>query len=120
MSGWTDNLAGLSAACLDQAAFGERITLSDSSAIYGIFDLPGPEAGGWGTDVGRLMRLGDQPNPSITISSADAATLADGDTLSVRGLTYTITRIHQTDSIDLTRVDLMPTATNTPIGMRYR
>lgn len=100
--------------------FGESVTLAGGSIIYGIFDLPGPEAGGWGTDVGRLMRLGDQPNPSLTVSSTDAAAIAEGDTLTVRGLTYTVTRIHQADNIGLVLIDLMPSATNTPIGMRYR
>lgn len=120
MSGWTDNLADLSAACTNQAAFGEPVTLAGGSIISGIFDLPGPEAGGFGTDVGRLMRLGDQPNPSLTVSATDAAAIAEGDTLTVRGLTYTVTRIHQADGIDLVQIDLMPTATNTPIGLRYR
>jgi hypothetical protein len=38
----------------------------------------------------------------------------------VRGLTYNITRKHQADGGDLVMLDLMPTATNTPLGMRYR
>ena len=120
MSGWADNLADLSAACTSQAAFGEPVRLPSGATVHGIFDFPGADVGGWGTDVGRLMRLGDQPNPSLYLAGTDTATLAEGDTLTVRGLTYTVTRIHQADSIDLVRIDLMPTATHTPLGLRYR
>jgi hypothetical protein len=120
MSGWADNLADLSAACTSQAAFGELVTLPSGAIVSGVFDLPGPEAGGFGTDVGRLMRLGDQPNPSLYLAGTDAAALAEGDTLTVRGLTYTVTRIHQADSIGLVLIDLMPTAANTALGLRYR
>ena len=120
MSGWADNLADLSAACTSQAAFGEPVRLPGGATVHGIFDFPGTEAGGWGTDVGRLMRLSDQPNPSLYLAGTDAAALAEGDTLTVRGLTYTITRLHQADSAGLVLVDLMPPATTPALGTRYR
>jgi hypothetical protein len=120
VSDWTDNLADLSAACTSQAAFGEPVTLPTGTIVSGIFDLPGPEAAGMGSDIGRALRLGDQPNPSLTLAKTDAAALAEGEVLTVRGLTYNITRKHQADGGDLVMLDLMPTATNTPLGIRYR
>ena len=103
-----------------RVGFGESVVLPSGATVHGIFDFPGADAGGWGTDVGRLMRLGDQPNPSLYLAGTDTATLAEGDTLTVRGLTYTITRLHQADGAGLVLVDLMPPATTPALGTRYR
>lgn len=108
------------AAVSTTVGFGELVTLASGAIVSGVFDFPGAEAGGFGTDVGRLMRLGDQPNPTLFLPADDAEEVAEADTLTVRGLTYTVTRKHQADGGDLVLIDLMPTATNTALGLRYR
>jgi len=109
VAAWVDNLAGIAEAVTDTSAFGDAATLPSGSTVYGVFDLFGLSANGE-TETSRSMRLSQQHNPTLALRDADAAALAEGDTLTVRGDTWRIARI-DADGYGLTTLSLAPPST---------
>lgn len=118
MTAWSDNLADLAEAVTDVSAFGEAATLPDASTVHGKFDLFDPRADG-DAETGRSMRLSQQQNPTLALRDADAATLAEGDTLTVRGEDWRITRIDP-DGYGLTTLSLAPAQESSPADQFQR
>jgi len=85
---------------------GETVALAGGSTVQGVFDLFSPRADG-DTETGRSMRLSQQHNPTLALRDADAAGLAEGDTLTVRGEDWRITRMDP-DGYGLTMIALAP------------
>jgi len=90
---------------------GETVTLADGEKVQGVFDLFGLSADG-DTETGRSMRLSQQHNPTLALRDADAATLAEGDTLTIRGDEWRIARLDP-DGYGLTMLSLAPAQSNT-------
>lgn len=108
-SRWEAHLSALSAAALNPAAFGEAVLRPGADPLYGVFDPIGEAAGGGGlgSPVGRAMTLAAQPNPVLYVTAADAAGLAKGDRLSLRGRDY-IVASKDPDGGDMVEIRLMP------------
>lgn len=83
----------------------------DPVQLAGIFDPIGDPAGagGFGSEVGLIGRLSSQPNPVLWLQDADAAGLAEGGALQIRGAPYRLVRMDP-DGTGLTRCELMPGA----------
>jgi len=118
VTGWNDNLTDLAQAVTDVLAFGEVVALSDGSTVHGVFDLFGLSAEG-GTETGRSMRLSQQQNPTLALRDTDAATLAEGDTLTIRGDDWRIARLDP-DGYGLTMIALAPAQASTPADQFQR
>lgn len=76
--------------------------------VYGIFDPVGEAASPFGSEVGLVGIVSAQANPVLTLLDADAAGLAQGDTLTVRGVSYVVSGRPRTDGAGMTRIELMP------------
>jgi len=85
---------------------GETVTLAGGSTVQGVFDLFGPRADG-DSETGRSMRISQQHNPTLALRDADASTLAEGDTLTIRGDDWRIARLDP-DGYGLTMISLYP------------
>jgi hypothetical protein len=108
---WPSKIARISASSV--AHFGEPVTLAER-AVLGIFDPRGEPADGLlGSEVGLLGRMSAQVNPTVLLLDADAAELAEGDSLTIREAEYTVTRMDP-DGAGLTRVALMPSGVTDP------
>lgn len=105
---WDDDTVMLAEAMIDQDhGFGEPVTLPSGLTALGVFDLFDPYQVNAGVGVGLPMRLDQQPNPRLMLGDVVAAELAEGDTLTVRGVAWKITRI-DADGTGLSAVLLMP------------
>jgi len=71
---------------------GEPVTLPGGSVVTGYFELFDPRESA-GNETGHAMRLSQQHNPTLALTDADAAALAEGDTLTIRGEDWRIARI---------------------------
>lgn len=87
--------------------FGEPVTLPDASIVTGIFTPKGEVAQSPWSELGLSMRFSQQSSPLLDLRDADAATLAEQGTLTIRGTAYTILRLDP-DGSGLTRLELMP------------
>lgn len=104
MSDWATHLEDLHAEGI--TAFGEPVTLPGGGTALGVFD-PGQAPGAWGSEEGLSARLSQQPSPVVALLDSVAAGLSDGESLTVRGQAYLITR-RDPDGHGLTQVSLMP------------
>lgn len=96
---------------------GEPVTLPGGSVVTGYFELFDPRADG-DTETSRSMRISQQHNPTLTLQDADAATLVEGDTLTVRGEEWRVARVNP-DGYGLTTLSLAPPSTASEI-QRWR
>jgi hypothetical protein len=71
------------------------------------------------SDVGVSLRLSQQPSPYLIALNADAAALAEQDTLSVEGVDYLITRIDDA-GFGTKKLALMPDSTAADASERWR
>lgn len=116
---WADNMTDMAAAGIE--AFGEPVTLSGGSVVTGILALPGAAAAPLWSEVGLAMRISDQPNPVVALRAADIGDLAEGDSLTARGVSYLVSRRHPPDGTGLVALELMPADASAPAaGSRYR
>jgi len=90
-------------------AHGETVTLAGGSTVQGVFNLFDPRADG-DTETGRNMRLSQQHNPTLALTDTDAAAMAEGDTLTIRGEEWRIARIDP-DGNGMTTLSLAPPST---------
>ena len=112
--GLAEAAADIAAAALDPAAFGEPVRLAPGVVVPGIFNPIGQPAGPFiADDIGLVGRVSGQPNPSVTLATADAAALVEGDAVTARGVAYLVVRADP-DGTGLTHVHLMPAAAVNP------
>lgn len=83
--------ARLSRAVLSPATFGEPVTLPNGTvqAIVDLEVIP-VESAPRGSNVGSRVTLRHQAPPTLWLSTADAAGLAEMDTVTVREVDYTV------------------------------
>lgn len=87
--------------------FGDPVTLPDTTVVTGIFDPRGAlPAAAW-PEFGSGVRLSQQVNPTVQLTEAAAAGLAEHDPLTIRGTAYLITRLDP-DGSGLVRLELAP------------
>lgn len=86
---------------------GEPVTLPSGAVVTGVFDPIGQAPGPFGSEVGLGLRLGTAPNPSVHLSAADAAELASGSLVVIRGAEYRVTALAD-DGAGLIGCELMP------------
>lgn len=117
---WAANLADLNDSARDPESFGEAVILSDEVTVWGIFSPRGDLAGSpFGSEVGRAMRISQQPNPVVVLADDDAAALAERDQVTIRGADYLVTRLDP-DGLGMTRVWLMPAPTVSDPAARWK
>lgn len=119
MGAWTD-IAQRQATDL-MSALGEMATLADESSISVVFDPIGDPGSMALSDVGLIGRVASQANPVAWAMDADVAALAKGDTVTVRGVAYVLTRPPEPDGAGISRIELMPASrSDADIGAAYR
>jgi hypothetical protein len=114
---WSDHAATLAAAVTDDSGFGQTVTKPSGGTVNGVFRRFSPRPSEDATGI--VMRLDQQPNPTLRLTDADAADLATGDRLTVDGDDWTITRSPEPDGHGMTTIYLMPAAAETAVD-QYR
>lgn len=104
---------------LTLADFGEAVQLPGGQTATAIFDPVGDPSAPPGSEVGLGVRVSQQVSPHLLMASADAASLSDGDTITVRGAAYRVTR-SDPDGQGMTTVRLQKITTDHPAGNRWR
>jgi hypothetical protein len=99
------------------AVHGQSVTTAGGATFSGVFERFRPRPSEDATGI--VMRLDQQPNPTLRLTDADAADLATGDLLTVDGEDWTITRSPETDGYGMTTIYLMPAAAETAVD-QYR
>ena len=95
---------------------GDPVTLPDGSVVDGIVDRYGTSRAAPWSEVGVGLPLSAQPNPSVELRDAEAATLAINDRLVIDGAGYLVTATPQPNGSGLTRVELMPERNSDPFA----
>jgi hypothetical protein len=89
---------------------GQTVTRADGSTFTGVFDRFAPRA--VKSPDGRVMRLEQQPNPTIVAQAADVASLAAGDIVTCDGEDWALARAPEPDGYGLSTLYLMPAPTD--------
>lgn len=107
---WGQQLESITDAAVDTAAFGEPVTLADTTQIIALFN-PGLTPG-WGFGQSIPEALDALPQPSIDLQDAvyqaQAALLQPGLTITHNAIAYRIAEPAEPDGHGLTRLALMP------------
>jgi hypothetical protein len=111
MASWPELEQKLAAACVER--MGESVTLPSSEVTGIFFPKPATPAGLLGSEVGLTMRLSQQEVPMLHLIETDAEGLSEGDTLTVRGREWEITRI-DSDGQGIAVLDLRPAPSEAP------
>lgn len=98
------------------ASFGTPVILPDGALVQGIFDPVGELRGAPWSEVGLAVRLSQQPNPTVHLLDATAATLTTESALTIEGAIYRVTAPPTPDGSGLTRVELMPERPSDPFA----
>ena len=88
-------------------AFGESVVLPSGEAIGEFIPYP-LEPGGFGSEVGLTMQLGNQRAPELYLHDADAAGLKMGDQVRVRCIDWLVASPPRPDGRGKTLIELMP------------